>query len=322
MEQIPDYLPPLIAGYLPPLDAINFSHTARKLQSQLSFTVARHRILRSFNRHDRNADRHYGFQIPIASHVAVHSILVSMDWKDQGWGNRKGRVFVVGEEKDRAHDRSVQGQSLFGGGRVIFSSGIAPHILEHLSFTFKARENESYHLWYVVGGGGGHSLRLTNVSVQALVLDDRAHSFGKAHAFLAKSNAFHPWHVAGSPQDHQFRRDTLNAILASTSHALTHGLQIPPPIVSFFDSYGVSGTDLSVELINSIESVQNDWEQVMSNCRQIGRDDSMSSASDDDGDYFFLAPGEQLQQHRGGDEDGVPRQHHIRFSLRETFGRR
>mmetsp|Transcript_8543 Transcript_8543/g.14983 ORF Transcript_8543/g.14983 Transcript_8543/m.14983 type:complete len:301 (-) Transcript_8543:155-1057(-) len=245
MENLLDDIPPLIAGYLPPLDAIDLSRTCRKLQSQLSLTATpRRRILTGFIRHDSNDDRHYGFQIPIISQVAVHSILVSMTWKDQGWGNRKGRVFVVA-----------------GGGRVVYSSGIAPHNLEQFSFTFEPRQNESYHLWYNVGGGGGHSLRLSNVSVQALVFDDPSGCFGKAHIFLGKTNTFHPWDVMGSSHVHQFHHDTFNTILASTSHALTHGLQVLPPMISFFAVYGISEADLSLALIASIESVRNDWKQ-------------------------------------------------------------
>eukprot|EP00580_Thalassiosira_gravida_P005399 CAMPEP_0201654126 /NCGR_PEP_ID=MMETSP0493-20130528/45337_1 /ASSEMBLY_ACC=CAM_ASM_000838 /TAXON_ID=420259 /ORGANISM="Thalassiosira gravida, Strain GMp14c1" /LENGTH=399 /DNA_ID=CAMNT_0048130675 /DNA_START=61 /DNA_END=1260 /DNA_ORIENTATION=- len=263
MEHIPDDISPLVVDYLSRLDAVNLSRTCRKLRSQLSLTTTSRRILTGFIKDDQNDERQYGFQIPVTLQVAVHSILVSMSWKDQGWGNLKGMVFLVAEDKTRTYDRS--GRKGLDGGRVIRTSDIAPHTLENLSFSFTPRQHESYHLWYIVGGGGGHSLRLSNVSIQSLVFDDNARSFAKAHDFLRKSNIFHPWDVmARSPQVHQFHNDACKAILATTSHSLTHGLQVLPPMISFFSGYGVSSADLSIELIKSIESLWSEWEQDLS----------------------------------------------------------
>mmetsp|Transcript_18828 Transcript_18828/g.40770 ORF Transcript_18828/g.40770 Transcript_18828/m.40770 type:complete len:182 (-) Transcript_18828:306-851(-) len=178
MEHLLGDIPPLIAGYLPPQDAINFSRTCRKLNSQLSLTVTHPRqILTNFAKRDCNNDCHYGFQIPVISQVSVHSILIVMNWKDQGWGNRKGRVLVVAERENQTNDRASLGQRLgqgqeFAGGRVVYASGIAPHESQRLQIILKPRLKESYHIWYVVGGGGGHNLALFNVNVQAIVFDE------------------------------------------------------------------------------------------------------------------------------------------------------
>mmetsp|Transcript_21839 Transcript_21839/g.33154 ORF Transcript_21839/g.33154 Transcript_21839/m.33154 type:complete len:348 (-) Transcript_21839:312-1355(-) len=346
MEQIPDDISPLMVDYLPRLDAVNLSRTCRKLRSQLSFTTTRRRILTGFIKDDRDDERHYGFQIPVTSQVAVHSILVSMSWKDQGWGNLKGMVLLVAEDKTRSYDRS--GRKGLDGGRVIRTSDIAPHTLENLSFSFRPRQHESYHLWYIVGGGGGHSLRLSNVSIQSLVFDDKARSFAKAHHFLRKSNIFHPWDVmARSLQVHQFHNDACKAILASTSHSLTHGLQVLPPTISFFRGYGVSSEDLSMGLIKSIESLWSDWEQDSSCFGNNGLDQNRQAEGNLEEDVFnslrswrgrpphrrieghSLEPVERIverydgvrEDDGGGEEVDVSRPRHRRFFFRGRFRR-
>lgn len=269
MENLLGDILPFVADFLSPSDALKLSRTCRALQSKLSLTASPlRRILTNFVRHARNDDRHYGYQIPVplTPQVVVHSILVSMTWKDQGWGNRKGSVYVVAEEEKQAYDRSGQGQELFGGGRVVYSSGIAPHESEQLSFTFKPRASESYHLWYKVGGGGGHSLKFSDVSVQALVFDNPSHCFGKACTFLERNQIFHPWdaNVNADSQCANVHHDTLNTVLASTIHTLTHGLEVVPPMISFFGRYGISEADLSLDLMMSIEKVWHDWKQEFS----------------------------------------------------------
>merc|ERR1712194_360625 len=37
-------------------------------------------------------------------------------------------------------------------GRIVFASGVAPHGLESLCVTFAPTRDQTYHLWYVVGG--------------------------------------------------------------------------------------------------------------------------------------------------------------------------
>ena len=98
-------------------------------------------------------------------------MIISMDWSDQGWGNRKSNVFFVSEEKKRTYDRSSKGHKgrncsdqIFGGGRVVYHSAIAPHEQQRLEIKlFTLKENQTYHFWYCVGVGGGHSIHLNNV---------------------------------------------------------------------------------------------------------------------------------------------------------------
>jgi len=170
MDELPGEILPIVVGYLLPSDAIQLNNTCKKLHSKLSLTATCPRqILTNFSRQDRDDDAHSGFQIPVPHQVSCHSMLLSMIWRDHGWGYRKGKVFVVAEKKNHLYGRSGE---RFGGGSVAYTSGIALHEEQRLDITFQPKGNETYHLWYVVGHGGGHSLRLSNVKVQALVFDD------------------------------------------------------------------------------------------------------------------------------------------------------
>ncbi len=87
----------------------------------------------------------------------------SFKWKDQGWGDQKGRVAVKVEN----------------GTDEVFNIedwGVAPHIKETVSVMY---DEDHYfvknlvadcrlELWYVVGGGSGHSLEVEDFSVDIL----------------------------------------------------------------------------------------------------------------------------------------------------------
>lgn len=266
MERLLGDLLPCIAGCLAPADAVAFGRTCRSVRSALALTATPpRRVLTRVVRHDPDDALRYGHRIPVpSSRVAVHSLRVSMSWKDQGWGNCKGSMCLVAEEETQRVYRAGEKQESVGGGsrRVVYSSGIAPHGMTPLSFTFQPRPTESYHLWYKVGGGGGHALHLSNMRIQALVFDDPSHCFGKALAFLDRLHIFHPWNEPVKCTDVQ--HDAINTILASTSHALANGMEVPPPVVAFLDRYGLSEADLSLKLIEAIETTWHDWEQELS----------------------------------------------------------
>jgi len=98
-----------------------------------------------------------------------------MDWKDQGWGNRKSRVIV----------REVTRE------KIVHFSEVASHEEQRLDIVLSAvNPNETFHVWVVVGGGGGHSIHLSNVRIQALVFDDTWRSYGNA---LARAGTLPAW---------------------------------------------------------------------------------------------------------------------------------
>ena len=88
---------------------------------------------------------------------------VSFKWKDQGWGNQKGRVAV---------------KAMNGTDEVfqIDDWSVAPHEKETVSVVYDEDHYFVKHLvagcrlelWYIVGGGGGHSLWVEDFNVNIL----------------------------------------------------------------------------------------------------------------------------------------------------------
>jgi hypothetical protein len=124
-----------------------------------------------------------GRKIPIFFGSSIHSIILTCRWRDQGWGNRKGQLFVLGfpDSENRDPDNLS-----FSDGRLAYRSQIAPHAEERLKFSFKRRRNEIYYIWFKAGGGGGHELQIADLIVHTAVFDDRDRTLAKT--FQALSN--------------------------------------------------------------------------------------------------------------------------------------
>ena len=93
-----------------------------------------------------------------------------MTWQDQGWGNRKGMVFVVetlpsdpteGPQKPRAPGDYMPIPMCV----VAMAQQCAPHVAEELHLSFRVKKKAEYALWYRVGGGGGHRLAISDCRV-------------------------------------------------------------------------------------------------------------------------------------------------------------
>jgi hypothetical protein len=146
-------------------------------------------------------------RIPIFG-IDPHTIQLTCRWKDQGWGNRKGKVFVVAQPQQHGSSTSssrdntdissritedgrprmeADEAALFGEGRFVYKSPFtAAHHFEDLQIVFTPQKDEVYHLWVVVGGGGGHLLIVEDLCVRTLVFDDSDRTFQKAYASLHK----------------------------------------------------------------------------------------------------------------------------------------
>jgi hypothetical protein len=83
-----------------------------------------------------------------------HSIHLNSSWKDQGWGNRKGRVVVTSSIYAFTPD-------------IVVNSWIAEHRLSQLEL--KVQPGKKYYLMYRAGGGGGHSLHVSDITLKFLI---------------------------------------------------------------------------------------------------------------------------------------------------------
>ena len=97
---------------------------------------------------------------------------LTMTWQDQGWGNRKGMVFVVetlpsdpteGPQKPRAPGDHMP--TPIPPCVVAMAPQCAPHFAKELRLSFRVKKKAEYALWYRVGGGGGHRLVISDCRV-------------------------------------------------------------------------------------------------------------------------------------------------------------
>lgn len=291
MNTLPEGILQSVAELLSPTDALSLSRTSKQLFDVLHLASTPHcRFIDRFSVGDCDDSMHYGFELPSISPISVHTLLISMQWSDQGWGNRKGRIMIVAEDKNQSLDRHRAEYN-----RVVFASKIASHSRKQLRIEIKPKQNESYHLFYAVGGGGGHSLVLFNISVQALLFDDNKKSTATAFNFLVRSNALRRWDNWVEEYDNA----STKAVIASTKYLLLKGKAILPPLAEYFKSYGISSRDLSLSFVDAVEKASDDWARLkdiysrtwrheeIGDVQSFGRSVGEESGSDSDGEDSF-----------------------------------
>ena len=98
--------------------------------------------------------------------VHIHSVILTGKWRDQGWGNRKGMLSIVKGNGRAPDDEMPVSQD------VLAYVEPSPHEYEHFELAFypsKYSPDEKYSLWVRVGGGGGHSLIVGQLSMRYLL---------------------------------------------------------------------------------------------------------------------------------------------------------
>jgi hypothetical protein len=173
----------------------------------------------------------------------VHSMSVRAQWKDQGWGNMKGMMYIVATPKtttgklgdmttvaDSTQDQTTSNNAPFDGGRVIaMTTASAPHDWEQVELTFSPIDGEVYNLWYSIGGGGGHELFLKDVEVQTYIFDDHQFTYQKTFEGLynigcvGSTNAQAPIRPNGLP-----RWTQITATQLSRRTPFYFGIKRPP----------------------------------------------------------------------------------------------
>ena len=286
----------IIASYLLPSNAVNLSRTCQELHSQLSLSRTLPRLV--FEEHFLEpipAGKKYGFQLPVTTHAMVHSMTLRMTWSDVERSGWQGRFFVVENDYDETTIRSGirSGQEPVFNMKQCVSEGATRETrfkYQGLQLTFPLRPNHCYHLWYAVTNPVDVDvdevvarddvdevalldLALLRFDVQYLVHEDsQLHPFQKAHDFLVKSKSFRPrdrmQRRGFNPCDgtakelEEVHSDAVTSILESARHLLEKGLQMPPPMATFFDNFGVSEELLTPTMIELINNIWREQEQV------------------------------------------------------------
>ena len=207
---VPSELLRRIVYFLHPSDALIFT-SSDVLEKRVNVSALRPKALPALRADDRffygDVPQPYEPRIHFPCDISnIHSITVRTQWKDQGWGNQKGGLFIVATPKasklDVAvvpaveNDATVENanetlEDPFEGGRVVAETAIcAPHEWGHTELTFSPVESEYYYIWYRVGGGGGHTLFLKDVEVVTFMFDDHNFTYMKTFECLHNAGCF------------------------------------------------------------------------------------------------------------------------------------
>eukprot|EP00112_Aurelia_sp_Birch-Aquarium-sp1_P025452 Seg846.1 transcript_id=Seg846.1/GoldUCD/mRNA.D3Y31 product="hypothetical protein" protein_id=Seg846.1/GoldUCD/D3Y31 len=178
---LPELVVQRIGEFLAVVDYCRLRQTCRHLHASLS-------KLRRFVIKGRHFDFHMSQDTRDTGHYCpkrwfdspplpgrVKSITVSMEWKDQGYGNRKGQVWV----------QLMRGDEMIAEKTNIF--GFAPHDWQNAEATINghnlinlSKKGDFYRFMRNAGGGGGHILQVENFQAtlicHSLGLDDEAPS--------------------------------------------------------------------------------------------------------------------------------------------------
>ena len=166
--QLPELALLRIAKYLTPDSICKWSMTCRRLYRALPhFLVMRGDEFHIYGPNgDHWAPKPY-FEGPVLTRQ-VRKLTLSVLWKDQGWGNRKGDIFI----------------SLMRGSEVIARKyrpfgKVAPHEEEYAeveltddSIVKLAEPSHNYKFTSDAGSGGGHQLIVKNFKVIAELYSD------------------------------------------------------------------------------------------------------------------------------------------------------
>jgi len=121
----------------------------------------------------------------------VHSVTLTFQWHDQGWGYSKGRLWVIKRKRNTPPDPSKH----FYGGDVVWEE-LAPQRKRPKRVTFSTSPDEIYQLWFRVGPGGGHALYVYDGCLDMLVLGDD-HICQSVGVIAEQPQEFGPVNVTG-----------------------------------------------------------------------------------------------------------------------------
>ena len=147
-----------VADFLDLRDASRYARCCRKIHGQLHWNTnnppTELLIAGGIEFKGEYADQpRPGPEIPVDSST-VHTVILETVWKDQGWGNYKGRLYIVAYDSNS----DIEDRNQFSRGRAVLTSPLADHKEGSLRMQFRPCMGKTYRIWMYVGGGGGHRL--------------------------------------------------------------------------------------------------------------------------------------------------------------------
>ena len=171
LDGMPDLMLLHLADFLDPEDTTRLAQTCRRLHSVLPRYVVM--FGKDFDIYGPSGG-HWAPELyfdgpPLTS--TVKKLTMSLTWVDQGWGNRKGEIFVKLMRPSASRDRDGK-IAMVSEKRGLF--GIAKHKEEEAKteltddpIVIQAQPGDFYRFMRNAGGGGGHKLHVRNFRVVA-----------------------------------------------------------------------------------------------------------------------------------------------------------
>lgn len=171
-----------ITRFLDPGDIVRLGRTCRRIHSLMPRVVPTKEEWKGKDFHVSGpyfCPSELYFDGPVLSGF-VKDLAMSVLWKDQGWGNKKGEIFVklmrpeAGCSPTPPSILTPLEDELIGIAERRQLFGIAEHYWKHEHTLIcdhpvvsKARPGDFYRFMRYVGGGGGHELRVKKFRVVA-----------------------------------------------------------------------------------------------------------------------------------------------------------
>ena len=182
LEELDDLALIHITRFLDPEDIVRLGRTSRRIHSLMPQIIPTNEEWKGkdfFVSGPYICPNELYFDGPVLS-GSVKKLAMSVRWKDQGYGNKKGEIFVklmrpkagCSDPTPPSTSRPLEDEQIIeiAERRQLF--GIAEHywkrehtvICDH-PVVSKARPGDFYRFMRYVGGGGGHELKVRNFRV-------------------------------------------------------------------------------------------------------------------------------------------------------------
>jgi hypothetical protein len=273
ITNLPPELMQRTASFFHPLDAIDFSRTCKAVHDSLALAslnpalpliAGEKLIIGEYSTGDQEVP---WIRLPVPLHRRVHSATLSLQWRDQGWGNRKGQVRIVGRRTTQPVDHNVP----FHGGKIVSESPIAEHQLTNCKLTFVPKEGHVYYVFYRVGGGGGHQLHMESVTLFSMIFNDPNRYVSRYYRVLRELGAIGP---EMSDNNGHFYQDVLMGVSKSFRRQLATGERPDPGLALIMTNYSIEVNEASMLSIEEI--VQADIDD-----RNLERRERVETTEDD-----------------------------------------
>lgn len=168
LVHLPEELIVHVGDFLPITDLSSFSCCSKPIHNMFPWMKSCHpsELIPAKSKFYGHIDdqRREGPVLQVAPNT--RRIVVKTLWRDQGWGYRKGFLYIV------AFDSCSQDSDKkdFSRGRIVQTSPLVDHVAQHLKIEFTPRRGETYFVWLYVGDGGGHQLIFDNPLVMYSVV--------------------------------------------------------------------------------------------------------------------------------------------------------